>query len=48
MCHGFMPRDRGIEQADGADDELTETDPAFLNDEPAEDVDLITDGGDAD
>ena len=47
MCHGFTPRDRYTEQAD-EDEAPTEAEPAFLNDEPAEDVELITDGGDED
>ncbi len=48
MCHGFTPRDRFTEKADETEDEPTDSEPDFLNDEPAEDVELITDGGDED
>jgi hypothetical protein len=45
MCHGFKPRDRTAE-TDEEEAEPTEADPEFLNDEPAEDVEIVTDGGD--
>jgi hypothetical protein len=46
MCHGFDSRDWRIEQEDEREDEEVESDPAFLKDETAEDVDILTDGGD--
>jgi len=48
MCHGFDSRDWRIEQEDEPEDEAEEieSDPSFLNDETAEDVEILTDGGD--
>jgi hypothetical protein len=47
MCHGFTPREWSSEKAEEFEEELEEeTDPSFLEDEPAEDVELVTDGGD--
>ena len=47
MCHGFDSRDWRIEQEDERDEpEEVESDPSFLNDETAEDVEIVTDGGD--
>lgn len=44
MCHSYDARrwSRATEEED------TEDDPAFLEDEAAEDVELLTDGGDGD
>jgi hypothetical protein len=47
MCHGFRDRDRSTDSEKQPDEEeLEESDPSFLNDEPAEDVEILTDGGD--
>ncbi|MFB6206906.1 MAG: hypothetical protein ABEJ05_10320 [Haloglomus sp.] len=48
MCHGFTPRDWSSERADEFEEELTEDEteePSFVEDEPAEDVEILTDGG---
>jgi hypothetical protein len=46
MCHGYTPRDWSSERTEEFEAELEEeTDPSFLEDEPAEDVELVTDGG---
>jgi len=44
MCHEFDYHDwaRTVE----SDEEEEEDEPSFLNDEPAEDVEILTDGGD--
>lgn len=44
MCHGFRTRDWSRE-AEEESEETTE-DPSPFNDEPAEDVEILTDGGD--
>jgi hypothetical protein len=49
MCHGFTPRDWSSETAEEFEEELDEAaeeEPSFLEDEPAEDVEIVTDGGD--
>lgn len=47
MCHGFRDRDRSTDSEKQLDEEeLEESDPSFFNDEPAEDVEILTDGGD--
>ena len=49
MCHGFTPRDWSSETADEFDEEPEEEadsgQPSFLEDEPAEDAEILTDGG---
>lgn len=44
MCHGHTPRDWSSTVRSEQDDE--EETPSFLEDEPAEDVEIVTDGGD--
>jgi hypothetical protein len=48
MCHGYTPRDWSSEVAEEFEEELEEEtdDPSFVEEEPAEDVELLTDGGD--
>lgn len=49
MCHGFTPREWSSEMADEFEAELAEREseaPSFAEEEPAEDVELLTDGGD--
>jgi hypothetical protein len=52
MCHGFTPRDWSSDMAEEFDEELeAEADPgqpSFLEDEAADDAELLTDGGDTD
>jgi hypothetical protein len=43
MCHGFKSRDWSYETEEESE-ELTE-EPSPLDDEPAEDVEILTDGG---
>ena len=49
MCHGFIPRDWSSEMREEFEEELeaarTTEDPSFASEEPAEDVEIITDGG---
>lgn len=47
MCHGFEPRDWSREVEDETDEEPAD-EPSFMKDEPAEDAELLTDGGDED
>lgn len=52
MCHGHTPRNRAGEFAEALEEEPDEEsdgeEPSFAEDDPAEDVELITDGGDED
>lgn len=52
MCHGFAPRDWSIEPREALEEEFEEEldteesgQPSFAEDDPAEDVEIITDGG---
>jgi len=44
MCHEFDYRAWSRDTEEEAEEEADE--PSFLNDEPAEDVEILTDGGD--
>jgi len=44
MCHGFEGRDWSRETEEESDE--TDDEPSFLNDEPADNVEILTDGGD--
>jgi NAD kinase len=49
MCHGYTPRDWSSEVAEEFAEELEEAetdDPSFVENEPAEDIEILTDGGD--
>jgi hypothetical protein len=48
MCHGYTPRDWSSEVAEEVEEDSETDDPSFLEDEPAEDTELLTDGGDDD
>jgi len=43
MCHSYDAR--RWTRTDEEDPEASETEPSFLEEEPAEDVELLTDGG---
>jgi hypothetical protein len=49
MCHGFDGRSwsRELELEDEPDEE-TADDPSFAKEEPVEDAEILTDGGDED
>lgn len=49
MCHSHDARrwDRTAEETEAETDD-PEEDPSFFDDDPAEDVELLTDGGDGD
>ncbi len=49
MCHGYDPREHAWhEESIEAETDEEEADPAFFDDEPAEDVEILTDGGEGD
>lgn len=45
MCHGFKTRDWTRESEE--ESEAMTDDPSPFDDEPAEDVEILTDGGDS-
>jgi len=46
MCHGFDARDWSREIEDEPEEEKEADEPSFAKEEPAENAEILTDGGD--